>query len=157
MNDQTNICFTLEAALEDAIQMENGIFGDFLSAIQAVRSPAAKEILRDAALGKLRQKQQIERALLEGTIDGVELHAAVPTMRLDTRYGRSSLHADADAREALAYAIHVVTGAVEYYDQMANACTGAPMSKTFARLSNDQTLLLQELEDSYEEHFLTEN
>jgi len=157
MNDQAQVCFTLEAALENAIEMENGIFADFLSAIQAVRSPAAREILRDAALGKLREKQQIEKALLEGTIDGVELHAAVPTMHLDSRYGRSALHADADAREALAYAIHVVTGAVEYYSDMAKACTGAPMSRVFARLSNDQTTLLQELEDSYEEHFLTEN
>jgi len=31
------------------------------------------------------------------------------------------------------------------------------MSSTFARISGDQTSLLQGLEDTYEEHFLTEN
>jgi rubrerythrin len=157
MSDQSQVCFTLEAALERAIEMENGIFSDFLSAVQSVKSGAAKAILRDAALGKLNQKQQIEKALLEGTIDEVELHAVVPTMHLDTRYGKKMLNADADAREALAYSIHVVTDAVTFYHDMAKACAGAPMSRVFDRLSGDQTTLLQELEDSYEEHFLTEN
>ena len=65
--------------------------------------------------------------------------------------------ADADARDALAYAVHLVTHAVDYYSDMAKACSGAPMSTVFKRISGDQTTLLQELEDSYEEHFLTEN
>lgn len=157
MFDQEQVCFTLEAALENAIDMENRIYNDFLGAIQAVKSPAARAILRDAALGKLAQKQQIERALLEGSIDGLALHAKVPTMHLDDQYGRTALQADADAREALAYAVHVVTESVAYYDRMARGCAGAPMSALFGRLSDDQTTLLQELEDSYEEHFLTEN
>lgn len=157
MQDSAEVCFTLEAALENAIEMENRIFTDFLGAIQSVRSSGAKAILRDAALGKLGQKQQIEKALLEGTIDGMELHAKVPTMHLDSHYGQSALAVDADSREALAYAVHVVTEAVDYYQRMASACSGAPMSRIFSRLSDDQTTLLQELEDSYEEHFLTEN
>ena len=157
MSEQAHVCFTLEAALEYAVEMENGIFADFLSTIQTVKSKAAKEILRDAALSKLKEKHQLETALLEGTIEGVELHVSVPTMSIDTRYGKSTLHADADAREALAYALHLVTNAVAYYKNMATACEGAPMSNVFARISDDQTTLLQELEDTYEEHFLTEN
>ena len=157
MSDQSHVCFTLEAALEHAVEMENGIFSDFLSAIQAVKSKTAKAVLRDAALGKLKEKQQIEKALLEGNIEGVELHAPVPTMSLDSHYGKKALHAEADTREALAYAVHLVAQAVDYYKNMAKACKGAPMSQIFSRISGDQTTLLQELEDTYEEHFLTEN
>ena len=157
MNEQSHVCFTLEAALEHAVEMENVVFTDFLSTIQAVKNKTAKEILREAALGKLKEKYQLEKALLEGNIEGVELHASVPTMNLDTHYGKKALHADADARESLAYAVHLVTQAVDYYKTMASACEGAPMSNVFARISGDQTALLQFLEDTYEEHFLTEN
>lgn len=157
MSNQSHVCFTLEAALEHAVEMENGIFADFMSTIQAVNNKSAKAILRDAALGKLKEKHQLEKALLEGSIEGVDLHASVPIMSLDAHYGKEVLHADADAREAMAYAIHLVTEAVDYYKKMANACDGAPMSNVFARISGDQTTLLQMLEDSYEEHFLTEN
>lgn len=157
MNEQSRICLTLEAALEHAVEVENGIYVDFLSAIQSVKGKAAKDILRDAALGKLKEKQNLERALLEGSIDDIELHTAVPTMNLDGHYGKKALYADADAREAMAYAVHLVTRAVDYYKNMASLCEGAPMSNVFARISGDQTTLLQVLEDTYEEHFLTEN
>jgi hypothetical protein len=157
MNDQSRVCFTLEAALEHAVEMENALFADFMSTLQAVKSKAAKEILRDAALGKLEEKHQLEIALLEGSIEGVDLQASVPIMSLDAHYGKESLHADADAREAMAYAIHLVTQAVDYYKNMASACDGAPMSRVFARISGDQTTFLQALEDAYEEHFLAEN
>ena len=157
MSEQAHICFTLEAALEYAVEMENEVFADFLHTLQVVKSKAAKDILRDAALGKLEQKHQIEKALLEGTIEGVELHVSVPTMSFDARYGKPALRADADARDAMAYAVHLVTRAVDYYTNMAKACEGAPMSNVFTRISGDQTTLLQTLEDSYEEHFLTEN
>ena len=148
MNDQSHVCFTLEAALEHAVEMENALFADFMSTLQAVKSKAAKEILRDAALGKLEEKHQLEIALLEGSIEGVDLQASVPIVSLDAHYGKKSLHADADAREAMAYAIHLVTQAVDSYKNMARA---------FARISGDQMTFLQALEDAYEEHFLTEN
>lgn len=157
MNEQSHVCFTLAAALEHAVEMENALFADFMSTLQAVKSKAAKEILREAALGKLEEKHQLERALLEGSIEGVDLQASVPIMSLDSHYGKEALHADADAREALAYAIHLVTQAVDYYQNMASACAGAPMSNVFARISGDQSTFLQVLEDTYEEHFLTEN
>ena len=85
------------------------------------------------------------------------MHVSVPTMNIATRYGKPALHADADAREALAYAVHLVTKAVDYYKNIAKACEGAPMSDVFSRISGDQTKFLQELEDTYEKHFLTEN
>lgn len=151
------VCFTLEAALEQAVAMEHAIFKEFLSSMRTIESRVAKDILRDAALNKLKSKHQVERALFEGTIDDMELHEPVPVMRLDSHYGKESLPADADARAALAHAVHLVTRAVDFYQNMAQACSGAPMSPVFERISGDQTKLLQTLEDTYEEQFLTEN
>ncbi|PLX80815.1 MAG: ferritin [Desulfuromonas sp.] len=157
MSDTGNACFTLDAALEQAVEMENRIYREFLSAIRKVMNKGAIAILRDAAIGKLESKHLLEKALLEGDIESTELHEPVPTMQLDSHYGKESLSYDADSRAALAYAIHLVTGSVNYYREMAGACAGAPMSPVFAKISGDQTTLLQRLEDAYEEHFLTEN
>ena len=46
--------------------------------------------------------------------------------------------------------------ALEFNRSMANQCSGAPMAILFNTLGDDQTRYLQELEDTYEEHFLTE-
>jgi hypothetical protein len=39
---------------------------------------------------------------------------------------------------------------------MAKCCAGAPMAQIFTVLGDEQTRLLQKLEDTFEEHFLTE-
>jgi rubrerythrin len=46
--------------------------------------------------------------------------------------------------------------ALEFYRSMADQCSGAPMAVLFKALGDEQTRYLQELEDTYEEHFLTE-
>jgi len=157
MSKTSLACFTLEAALQNAIEMENRIFADFQGAIQTVKSKAAKELLREAALSKLVDKHRLEKALIQGTVDEEALHSPVPTMSLDVHYGKKALAVDSDTRESLAFAIHLVTLTVNYYKDMAQACGEAPMSRVFMQISGDQTSLLQKLEDSYEEHFLTEN
>ncbi len=157
MNSQNYICFTLGAALEKAIELENSIFADFWSSLQAVENVHAQNVLRETALAKLEQKHTLEQALLLGTLDGLDLHAAVPTMKLDQHYGSHKLAAGADTRDAMSYAIHLVTESVTFYQGMSKACAGAPMSEMFKRLGDEQTGLLQKLEDSYEAHFLTEN
>ncbi len=157
MSNEKQVCLTLGAALQEAIEMENAILNDFMSSLNVVENEHAQKVLKETALAKLAQKHALEQALIEGSVDGADLHAAVPTMQLSQQYGKRTLSTDADTRDALSYAIHLVTVAVAFYHDMASACEGAPMSSIFKRLGNEQTGLLQELEDSYEEHFLTEN
>lgn len=40
---------------------------------------------------------------------------------------------------------------------MINGCTGAPMVPIFQKLLYEETRRLRDLENMYEEHFLTEN
>lgn len=157
MNNQAEVCYTIEAALELAVQMEHEGFRHYLQALRTIKNKAAQEILRDAALDELQHKLMLERALVLGRFDGEGLDKPVPTMNLGYTLQKKELHPDSDNREALAYAIHLEKGALDFYHRMVAGCAGAPMAALFEKIANDETRHLQQLEDLYEEHFLTEN
>lgn len=157
MSEQSATCYTLEAALEKAIDLETSIFRQFLKSIHVVKNKGARDILREAAKEELGHKQQLELALLEGGLEAENLDKPVPTMDLDHRFGIEALGSGADPREALAHAIHLINTSVQFYRVMNEACSGAPMADIFKKIGNEQRQHLQKLEDSYEEHFLTEN
>lgn len=159
MMSQAIACFTFDAACDAAIKMESQIYRNFLEAVRVVRDKAAKEILQEAATVRLGIKQKLELAALKGGIDEQEVKGAVPIMNLADSIRCCDLHsigANTDNRKALAYAIQMSKDALEFYRTMAVQCGGAPMAKLFKSLGDDQTRYLQELEDTYEEHFLTE-
>jgi rubrerythrin len=157
MSEQGQVCYTFEAAIEMAVKMEEEGFRHYLEAIRKVKSKGAKEVLRDAALDELEHKHQLEKALLEGSMAGVEeLARPVPTMNLDYVLVKKELTPDSDAREAMAYAIHLEKGSIDFYQRMSQGCSGAPMAPVFARLLADESKHLQSLEDLYEQHFLPE-
>ena len=158
MSDQNNVCYTFEAAVEMAVKMEEEGFRHYLEAVRKVQNKGAREILRDAALDELQHKHELEKALLEGNMKGDGgMSQPVATMNLNYVLAKKELHPGSDAREALAYAIHLENGSIDFYRRMAKGCTGAPMASLFERLLADESRHLQSLEDLYEEHFLTEN
>lgn len=151
------VCFTVAGALEAAVQMENDGFRNYLTALRLVKNPAAQQILRDAALDELEHKHQLEKALVEGQLDARSLDKSIPTMNLDYLLVKKELRSDSDGREALAYAIHLEKGALDFYRKMIQGCAGAPMAALFEKIANDESRHLRDLEDLYEQHFLTEN
>jgi len=155
MTNQGQVCYTFEAAVEMAVTMENEGFRHYLDALKKVKDRAAREILREAALDELEHKHQLEKALVEGQMgSGDGLAQPVPTMNLDYVLAQKELRPESDAREALAYAIHLEKGSIDFYRRMSEGCSGAPI---FQRLLTDESRHLQSLEDLYEQHFLTEN
>ncbi len=158
MSEKDQVCYTFEGALELAVKMEEEGFRNYLAAMRRVKNKAAREILKDAALDELEHKHELEKALVEGHVEGGEaMDKPVPTMNLDYILEKKELGPQADGRQALAYAIHLEKGAVDFYKRMSQGCQGAPMGKLFERLFNDESRHLRVLEDLYEEHFLTEN
>lgn len=158
MSEQAAVCFTFEGAIEQAIKMEEEGFRNYLAAVRIVQNKGAKEVLKDAALDELQHKFDLEKALLEGNMSAAgDMGKPVPTMNLDYVLGQVELKPNAGAREALAYAIHLEKGAIDFYQRMASGCAGAPMAVIFDRLLADESRHLQSLEDLYEEHFMTEN
>ena len=81
----------------------------------------------------------------------------VPTMNLNYVFDQKEIEPNADARQALAYAIHLEKGAVDFYQRLMSGCEGAPMASLFQRLLADETRHLKTLEDFYEKYFLAEN
>ena len=151
-------CYTFDAAVEMAIRMEEEGFRTYLSAVRQLTNKAAKELLRDNALDELNHKHQLEKALLDGRMDGGEgLDQTIPTMHLDYIFKKQELGPQSGVREALIYAIHLEKGAVDFYGKVSDGCAGAPMGKLFAQLHKEESRHLQALEDLYEQHFMTEN
>jgi len=158
MGLEEGVCYTYEAALEKAIEMEEEGFRSYLHAIRIVNDRAAKLILRDAAADELQHKQQLELALLDGyNKNSAEMVKEVPTMNLDYVLEQKEISPKADGRQALAYAIHLEKGAIDFYQRLMKGCEGAPMAPVFKRLLGDETRHLKTLEDLYECHFMTEN
>jgi len=157
MSEYGDVCYTFEGALEMAISMESEGFRNYLQALRKVESKAARAILKEAALDELAHKYELEKALVDGHITAGALEKPLPTMNLDAVLAKKELRPDSDAREALAYAIHLENGAILFYKKMVGACAGAPMGKLMERLVADESRHLQQLEDMYEEHFMTEN
>ncbi|KIH76787.1 Rubrerythrin [Geoalkalibacter ferrihydriticus] len=157
-SNKAKACYTYEAALEAAVKMENDGFRSYLEAMRKLKNKQARLVLKDAALDELEHKHALERALVEGTIEGEHaMERPVPTMNLDYVLHQKELSPDADARQALAFAIHLEKHAIDFYQKMMQGCEGAPMAKLFEKLLNDETRHLQELEDMYERHFMAEN
>jgi len=157
MSEHGEVCYTFEAAVEMAVKMEDEGFRHYLEAIRKVEAKAAREILRDAAFDELEHKHQLEKALVDGYMKGDgEMAKPVPTMNLNYVLAKKELKQDSDAREALAYAIHLETGSIDFYKRMAAGCAGAPMGNLFQQLLADESRHLQALEDLYEQHFLPE-
>ena len=153
-----DVCYTFEAAIEMAARMEEEGFRSYLSALRIVKDRAARQIFKEAALDELEHKHQLEKWLVEGEMKGgADLQQAVPTMNLDYVLAKRELRADSDAREALAYAIHLEKGSIEFYQKMSRGCEGAPMAVLFKQMLTDETRHLQALEDLYECHFMAEN
>jgi len=155
-NDQ--VCYTFDAALEMAITMEEEGFRNYLSAIRQLTNKGAKDLLHENALDELNHKHQLEKALLEGRMDGGgDLDQPIPTMHLDYVFKKQELGPHSGVREALIHAIHLEKGAVDFYSKVSGGCAGAPMGKLFAQLHQEESRHLQALEDLYEKHFMTEN
>ncbi|MFZ2949045.1 MAG: ferritin family protein [Desulfuromonadaceae bacterium] len=155
-NDQ--VCYTFDAALEMAIAMEEEGFRNYLSAIRQLTNKGAKELLRENALDELDHKHQLEKALLDGRMEGGDdLSTPIPTMHLDYVLKKQELGPQSGVREALIHAIHLEKGAVDFYGRVSSGCAGAPMGKLFAQLFQEESRHLQSLEDLYEQHFMTEN
>ncbi len=158
MGLEDGVCYTYEAALEKAIEMEEEGFRNYLHAISVVTDRQAKAILREAAIEELNHKQRLEMALLDGHDRNVaELQQEIPSMNLNYVFEQKEIAPDADARTALAHAIYLEKSAVDFYKRLMNGCEGAPMAVMFKRLLADETRHLGNLEDFYEKYFLAEN
>lgn len=58
------VCYTLEGALEKAIESEGQSFDVYRRALRIVKNPQARSVLKELALEELEHKHILEKALL---------------------------------------------------------------------------------------------
>ncbi|MCC6143287.1 MAG: ferritin family protein [Candidatus Hydrogenedentes bacterium] len=153
---KNDVCYTFEAAIESAIEMENAGFRHYLAAMRKVSDKGAQEILRENALDELNHKYRLEMALLDGKLTGGEmLTEPIQAMHIDYAFSKDDLVSDAGMRGAMIYAIHMEKGAVDFYSRAAKACASAPMAGVFTQLIEEESRHLKKLEAYYEKHFMS--
>jgi rubrerythrin len=149
------VCYTKEAALEKAIEMEAGSFEAYKKAYFMARDRVAKDLLRDLALDELKHKYTLEKAFFEET---VQLHASGanegPSMNLTMLLQEKPLAENATDQDVMVFAIHDEKRAVDFYGKMAEQCGDAPMEGMYKTLRNDERNHLARLEELYESHYL---
>ncbi len=151
------VCYTREAALEKAIEMETNSFQVYKEAYLRSKDRRAKDLLRDLALDELRHKYTLEKAFFEET---AALHEAGykqgPSMKFDLLLEEKPLSEQPDEQDVFIYSIHEEKRAVDFYKNMSQQCAGAPMEQMFGRLAEDEEGHLTRLEELYESLYMKE-
>jgi len=151
------VCYTLEGALEKAIEQEQMSFEIYRRALKLVKNQSARKLLKELAEEELEHKHALERALAGGAVvlHGEEEKAG-PSMNLTLFVQERPLDENASPQDALAFAMHDEKRSVDFYQQMATQCSGAPMEEVFSRFQKDEMKHLARLEETYEKLFMSQ-
>jgi len=155
--ENSAVCYTKDAALKMAIELEHDSFETYLKAYKLSHDLRAKTILKELALEELEHKYMLEKAFFE---EAVSLHdegaEAIPGMQLTSFLATKPLDENSTPQDVMIYAIHEEKRSVDFYDKMAHQCSGAPMAPLFTRLYKDESGHLARLEALYEKIYMAE-
>jgi len=151
------VCYTLEGALEKAIEQERSSFETYRQALKIVEDPQARVVLKELALEELEHKHILQKALVGET---VALHergeSKGPTMNLTYFLADKPLDPNSSPQDIMVHAIHDEKRSVDFYKEMATQCAGAPMEETFSKLHQEETIHLTRLEETYEKLYMSQ-
>jgi len=149
------VCYTLEGALEKAIENEQHSIGVYRHALKAVKDQQTRMILKDLGLEELEHKHTLEKALLG---EAIALHAKEeatgPSMNLTEILHEKPLSDQSTPQDVMIYAIHDEKRTVEFYKEMASHYSGAPMESVFSKLQKQEMIHLTKLEEAYEKLYM---
>jgi len=150
------VCYTLEGALEKAIEEEKHSVNVYREAMKKVEDPHARTILKELAKEELEHRNTLEKALMGETLTHLDPEEpAGPSMELTYILEEKPLDEDSTAQDVMIYALHEEKRSVDFYQQMANHCKGAPMGELFSKLHQQEMTHLTKLEETYEKLYMT--
>lgn len=155
--DTESVCYTLEAGLEKAIEIESNSFESYKDAYQRLENRRAKELAKEIALDELEHKYTLEKAFFEETVSLHDSGSESLGMQLTVMLADRELDSDATEQDVMIHAIHNKKRIVEFYRGMSEQCSGAPMEKIFRRLCREEQKHLAELEEFYEKVYMPDN
>jgi rubrerythrin len=149
------VCYTREAGLEKAIEMEMKSFEAYKKAYLRAKDPLAKDLLKDLALDELKHKYTLEKAFFEEMVFLHDTGAKEgPSMRFTLLFEDKPLGRESTEQDVFLHAIHDEKRSVDFYAKMAGQCGGAPMEAMFGSLAKDEEGHLARLEELYESLYL---
>lgn len=155
MEEFESACFTKEAGLEMAVEMEDKNFERFKKAFRQVKNPRVKTLAKEAALAALSHKYILEKAVFE---EEVSLHdkdrEPQPELELTVMLEDRPLTEDATEQDIMISAVSAKKRIVDFYRKMADQCAGAPMEGVFSTLAEEESAHLARLEALYEELYM---
>ena len=157
MVEDNTVCYTKDAALKIAVELERTSFETYLTAYKLSPDPRAKLLLKELALEELEHKHALEKAFFE---EAVSLHDPemenIPSMKLTGFLKEQPLDEKATPQDIMIHAIHDKKRLVDFYGSLAHQCSGAPMAPLFKRLYSDEAGHLARLEELYEKIYMAE-
>jgi rubrerythrin len=151
------VCYTKDAALKMAIEMEQGSFETYLKVYKLTHDRRAQALIKELALEELEHKYTLEKAFFE---EAVHLHDTstdnVPSMKLTLFLKEKPLTEESTPQDVMIHAIHEEKRSVDFYNTMATQCAGAPMAPMFKRLHRDEAGHLVRLEELYEKIYMAD-
>ncbi len=155
--EQQEVCYTKDAALKKAIELEQSSFETYLKIYKLSHDHRARKLIKELALEELEHKYTLEKAFFE---ESVVLHDTgaenIPSMKLTLFLKETPLHEDSTPQDVMIHAIHEEKRSVDFYNKMATQCEGAPMAPLFKRLYQDESGHLARLEDLYEKMYMAD-
>jgi len=150
------VCYTLEGALEKAIEEEKKSLKVYREAMKKVENPHARALLKELAKEELEHRDALEKALISETLIHLDPEEPTgPSMELTYFLEEKALDENSTAQDVMIYAIHEEKRSVDFYQQMANHCKGAPMGELFLKLHKQEMAHLTKLEEAYEKLYMT--
>ena len=151
------VCYTLEAALEKAIEQERSSFETYRQALRTVEDRQARMVLEELASEELEHMNVLQKALIGETIALHEKGESTgPPMNLTYFLADKPLDPTSSPQDVMIHAIHDEKRSVDFYNQMASQCAGAPMEEIFSKLHHEETTHLARLEEAYEKLYLSQ-
>jgi len=154
--DTEAVCYTLEAGLEKAIEIEANSFESFKKAYRKLENRRAKDLAKEIALDELEHKYTLEKAFFEETVSLHDTGSESPSMELTVMLADRELDSNATEQDVMIRAIHNKKHNVEFYRAMSEQCSGAPMESVFQRLHREERNHLAQLEEFYETVYMPE-
>lgn len=151
------VCYTLELALEKAIEGEQHSIEVYRQALKKVKDPQARMVIKELAGEELEHRHILEKALFGETATLHEkTEATGPSMNLTYFLKEKTLDENSSAQDVMIYAIHDEKRAIDFYDQMSTQCQGAPMAELFSGLKQQEMIHLTKLEETYEKTYMSQ-
>jgi rubrerythrin len=124
--------------------------------MKKVEDPHARSILKELAREELEHRDSLEKALIGETFAHLDPEEPTgPSMDLTYFLEEKALDESSTAQDVMIYAIHEEKRSVDFYQQMANHCKGAPMGELFSKLHQQEMTHLTRLEETYEKLYMT--